>query len=136
MTLQKNLVLSKNHADILKKHAKKSEPNESCAILFGKEEDGQFSVKEVFLTENVEASPVNFTISSEELIKAYTESDKKKLEVAIFHSHPNSPAYPSSTDHKYMKVNPVPWVIYSNSNNEFRAYILESTIVPVNVTIL
>lgn len=137
MTLQKEITLSKNHVDILIRHAKQNEPNESCAILFGKSNDGKFLTSDVFLTENAEPSPVNFTISNDDLIKAYKESEKKNLEVmAIFHSHPNSAAYPSSTDRQYMEVNPVPWVIYSNVNNEFRAYILESTIVPVNVTIL
>ncbi len=135
--MTKNLVLSKNHVDILKKHAKKSEPNESCAILFGRNGLEHFSIHEVFLTENVEHSPVNFTISNEELIKAYAESEKKRLDViAIFHSHPDSAAYPSSTDRKYMEINPIPWVIYSNIDDEFCAYILESTLVPINVTVL
>lgn len=137
MTLQKEITLSKNHVDTLIRHAKQNEPNESCAILFGKNNNGQFSITDVFLTKNTEPSPVNFTISNEDLIKAYKESEEKNLEViAIFHSHPNSVAYPSSTDRQYMEVNPVPWIIYSNTNNEFRAYILESTIIPVNVTIL
>ena len=137
MTLQKNLILSKNHVDILKKHAKKNEPNESCAILFGKNEKEQFSIDEVFLTESMEPSPINFTISNDELIKAYAESEKKKLEViAIFHSHPSSAAYPSSTDQKYMEINPIPWIIYSNTDDEIRAYILESTIIPINVTVI
>ncbi|MDE1762617.1 MAG: M67 family metallopeptidase [Thaumarchaeota archaeon] len=137
MTLQKNIFLSKNHVDILKKHAKQNEPNESCAILFGKNEEKRFFVSEVFLAKNSEASPVNFSISNEELIKAYSESEKKRLEViAIFHSHPDSAAYPSSTDRQYMEVNPIPWLIYSNSNDEFLAYILESTVIPINVTIL
>lgn len=137
MTLQKNLVLSKNHVDILKKHARKNEPNESCAILFGRNEQGRFSIDEVFITENIEPSPVNFTISNDELIKAYTESEKKRLDViAIFHSHPNSAAYPSSTDRQYMEINPIPWIIYSNINDELRAYILESTVVPINVTVI
>ncbi|MDE1829938.1 MAG: M67 family metallopeptidase [Thaumarchaeota archaeon] len=137
MTLQRDLILSKIHFDILKKHAKQNEPNESCAILFGRIEDGRFSVAEIFLTKNAAPSPVNFTISNEELIKAYQESEKKNMEViAIFHSHPDSPAYPSSTDKQYMEVNPIPWAIYSNVNDEFRAYILESTIIPINVRVL
>jgi proteasome lid subunit RPN8/RPN11 len=137
MTLQKNLVLSKNHVDILKKHAKKNEPNESCAILFGRNTQESFSIHEIFLTENAERSPVNFTISNEELIKAYAESEKKRLDViAIFHSHPDSVAYPSSTDRKYMGINPIPWVIYSNTDDELCAYILESTLVQINVTVL
>ena len=46
--------------------------------------------------------------------------------IAIFHSHPNSDAYPSSTDKKFMKCNPVVWIIYSGINKNFRAHILES----------
>jgi [CysO sulfur-carrier protein]-S-L-cysteine hydrolase len=136
MTLQKEITLSKNHVDVLVRHAKQNEPNESCAILFGKNDDEQFLTTDVFLTKNTDPSPVNFTISSDDLIKAYEEAEKNLKAIAIFHSHPNSAAYPSSTDLQYMQVNPVPWIIYSNANNEFRAYILESTIIPINVTIL
>ena len=137
MTLQKEITLSRNHVDALILHAKQNEPNESCAILFGRNDNGQFLTTDVFLTKNTEPSPVNFTISNDDLIRAYEESEKRGLEViAIFHSHPDSVAYPSHTDRQYMEVNPIPWVIYSNASNEFRAYILESTIIPIDVTIL
>jgi proteasome lid subunit RPN8/RPN11 len=137
MTLQKEITLPKNQADTLIRHSKQNEPNESCAILFGKKEDRRFVTVDVCLTKNSEPSPVNFTISNHDLIKAYEICEKKNLEViAIFHSHPNSAAYPSSTDRQYMEINPVPWIIYSNTNNEFRAYILESTVIPINVTVL
>ena len=48
--------------------------------------------------------------------------------VGIFHSHPNSEAYPSDTDKKFMDSNPVVWVIYSGISNDFKAYVLESNI--------
>jgi len=125
-------VLLQNHLELLTNHAKKIIPNESCAILFGKIENETFDVKDVFLTKNIENSPVNFTISNDELLKAYTEAEKRKLEVVgIFHSHPDSMAYPSLTDKKYMEINPVPWVIFSNKNKEFKAYIFESEIMSV-----
>lgn len=137
MTLQKVLALSKHHVEILKKHARQNEPNESCAILLGKTEDAQTIITEVFLTRNQAGSPLKFTISNNELIEAYQESEKRGLEVAaIFHSHPTSAAYPSSTDLQYMDVNPIPWIIYSNSGDEFCAYILESAIVPLKVRII
>ena len=130
--MQKSLVLLQNHLELLTNHAKKIIPNESCAILFGKIENETFDVKDVFLTKNIENSPVNFTISNDELLKAYTEAEKRKLEVVgIFHSHPDSMAYPSLTDKKYMEINPVPWVIFSNKNKEFKAYIFESEIMSV-----
>ncbi len=104
--------------------------------MFGKIENENFAVKDVFLTKNVEESPANFTISNDELITAYSEAEKRKLEViGIFHSHPDSNAYPSLTDKKYMEINPVPWVIFSNKSKEFRAYILESEITPISLEI-
>ena len=134
--LQKSVVLLQNHIELLTDHAKRNIPNESCAILFGKIENENFIVKDVFLTKNIENSSINFTISNDELITAYGEAEKRKLEVVgIFHSHPDSNAYPSTTDKKYMEINPVPWVIFSNKNKEFKAYIFESEIMPVSLEI-
>ena len=137
MKPQKEIVFSKNHLEILRNHAKKDTPNESCAILFGKIKNKCFLVKEIFLAKNIENSPVSFTISNDELIKAYKEAEANTLEiVGIFHSHPDSEPYPSGTDKKYMEINPVPWIIFSNIGNEFKGYILDSTIVPLVVTIV
>ena len=134
--MQKSVVLLQNHIELLTDHAKRNIPNESCAILFGKIENENFIVKDVFLTKNIENSPVNFTISNDELIIAYGEAEKRKLGViGIFHSHPDSIAYPSTTDKKYMEINPVPWIIFSNKNKEFKAYIFESEIMPVSLEI-
>ena len=136
MKLQQEIVLSKNHIDILTRRAQECAPNESCAILFGRTEGKRVITREIFLTKNTENSPVTFTISNQELIQAYSEAEKRKLDViGIFHSHPHSAAYPSATDKKYMESNPVPWVIFSNVENKFEAYIFESGIVPVVVTI-
>jgi proteasome lid subunit RPN8/RPN11 len=134
--LQKSLVLLQIHIQLLINHAKKNIPNESCAILFGKIKKEVFDVKDIFLTKNMENSPVNFTISNDELLAAYSEAEKRKLEViGIFHSHPDSTAYPSLTDKKYMEINPVPWVIFSNKNKEFRAYIFESEVMPISLEV-
>lgn len=136
MTTQKDIVILQSQIEILKKHAQEQAPNESCAILFGKISDGRYTIKETFLTKNTENSPYSFTISPEELIEAYKIAERKSLDViAIFHSHPDSAAYPSSTDEKFMRINPVPWIIYSNSTDEVRAYILESVITSLRVLI-
>ena len=122
--LQK-IILSIADKKILTQHAENEKPNESCAILFGKEN----TVSDIFLTKNIEESPVNFTISNEQLIQGYKIAEEKKVDViGIFHSHPNSEAYPSNTDKKFMQSNPVAWVIYSGANRDFRAYLLESEI--------
>jgi len=136
MTSHTEIILSQSHAEILKKHSRESVPNESCAILFGNIESKKYIVKEILLTENTESSPVTFTISNEDLIKAYSHAEKNSLDISgIFHSHPNSVAYPSETDKKYMEVNPVPWIIFSHLNDEFRAYIYDSGILPLAIKI-
>ncbi|MBL7001273.1 MAG: M67 family metallopeptidase [Nitrosopumilus sp.] len=126
----KKIILSQSDKKILTEHAENAKPNESCAILFGKDD----SVSEVFLTNNIEESPINFTISNEQLIEGYNVAEEKKVEViGIFHSHPNSDAYPSNTDKKFMHSNPVVWIIYSGINKDFKAYILESDIIEIPI---
>lgn len=132
--MQQAILISKDHIDTLSKHAKEASPNESCAILFGKIEKDHFRVKDVFLTKNIENSPVNFTISNDELINGYQEAEKRKLDVVgIFHSHPDFEAYPSVTDQKFMEINPVPWLIFSNKSEQFKSYIFESEIKPFDL---
>ena len=127
--LQK-ITLSQSIKKTLIQHAENENPNESCAILYG---DGD-TVSDVFLTKNIEESPVNFTISNDQLIEGYKIAEERKLQViGIFHSHPNSEAYPSSTDKKFMHSNPVVWIIYSGANKNFKAYVLESDILEIPI---
>ena len=124
------IILLKKHKEILRDHAEKEKPNESCALLFGKNN----KISEIYLTKNTEESSIKFTISNEELIKAYKISEEKDMEIiGIFHSHPNSEAYPSNTDKKFMLSNPVVWMIYSNRNNNFKAFTLNSEIKEIGI---
>ena len=126
------IIISESQKKILSEHAGNEKPNESCAILFGRVDEQKTIVKEIFLTKNIDESPVNFTISNEQLIKCYKTAEEKKMEVVgIFHSHPNFEAYPSDTDKKFMDSNPVVWVIYSGISNEFKAYVLESDVLEI-----
>ena len=130
----KKIILSEDQKQILTKHADTEKPNESCAILFGSQRNQEIKVEKIFLTENIEKSPVNFTISPEQILEAYKiESQTGQKMVGIFHSHPDSSAYPSDTDKKFMEINPVIWVIYSGKHHEFKAYVLESTIREVQI---
>lgn len=132
--LQKEIILSDSLKQILKKHAQNYQPNESCALLFGKEDNNKIQVREAFLAENTEKSPVNFTISNEELIDAYQTAERKKLDVVgVFHSHPNSDAYPSETDKEFMHTNPVVWIIFSGTSKDFKAFILEDEIIEIPI---
>ncbi|GBH34055.1 hypothetical protein NZNM25_08460 [Nitrosopumilus zosterae] len=127
--LQK-IIISESDKKILSEYSENQKPNESCAILFGKND----TVSDLFLTENIEESPVNFTISNEQLIEGYKMAEEKNLDVVgIFHSHPDSDAFPSNTDKKFMQSNPVVWIIYSGINKNFRAFILESDIIEIPI---
>ena len=128
------IIIKESQKKILSNHANNEKPNESCAILFGKVKGQKTTVSEIFLTKNIDESPINFTISNEQLIKCYKIAEEKKIEVVgIFHSHPNFAAYPSETDRKFMYSNPVVWVIYSGISDEFRAFVLEQDVLEIDI---
>jgi len=130
------IVLTQKDKDELVTHAVGQQPSESCAMLLGKKVDGAWNVKEVFLTQNIDNSQINFTISPEELLKGYQLAEKMHLElVGVFHSHPNSDATPSSTDKTFMQNNPVPWIIFSCVNNSLKAYLLDSDVIEIPIKI-
>lgn len=137
IVLQKSLLLPEEYRKKLAMHANRWFPNESCALLFGTEIDDMFRVQGVFLTENSEGSTTRFTISNEELLRGYQEAEKNRLDViGIFHSHPHSEAIPSSTDTVFMEINPVVWVIFSNKDQSFGAYIVDSDKIPRKVRLV
>ena len=125
--LAKSIIISNSDIKALIEHAKSEDPKESCALLIGSEINEGWNVKEVFLTENMDDSKINFTISPEEELKVDTIARKKDMEiVCIFHSHPDSDAIPSGTDKKFMSVNPFPWIIYSCETDEMNCLVLKN----------
>ena len=130
------ILLNQKQVDALIQHSEKAGLSESCAMLLGTHGDQQWNVKEVFLTQNIDNSQTNFTISPEELLKGYQLAEKIQLElVGVFHSHPNSDAIPSSTDKKFMQNNPVPWIIFSGITNDLSAYLLDSDVIEIPIKI-
>ena len=128
------IVLTQKEKDKLITHAIERQPNESCAMLLGEKIDDAWNVKEVFLTENMDKSQTNFTISPDELLKGYKLAEKMHLElVGVFHSHPNSDTTPSDTDKKFMQNNPVPWIIFSCVTNDLKAYLLDSDVIEIPI---
>ena len=120
-------------ADLMQ-HANEESPYEACAILLGNTDEETWQTTEIFLAENIDKSEINFTISNEQLLEGYKRAEEKGLDiVGIFHSHPKSEASPSDTDVKFMKGNPVPWVIYSGLTKEMKAYLLDSEIIQIPI---
>ena len=124
--VNKSIILSDKDKQELAKYAESEKPYESCAILVGNETDENWTVKELVLTENTAKSEVTFTISPDKEFEVDQKAKKSNMEiVCIFHSHPESEAYPSETDKKFMRVNPFPWIIYSGKTEEMNCFILE-----------
>jgi proteasome lid subunit RPN8/RPN11 len=121
----KTVTLTPLQIEELIKIAKDALPNECCAFLLGEHnDDGKVAI--ILRMRNIDESPVSFSIDPAELLNAYILADTKGMEItAIFHSHP-AKASPSSTDMKYMQINPVAWVIYSTTENEIRAFVYEN----------
>lgn len=111
--------------------AKSALPNESCAFLLGKND----KVTEILPMRNSDESQISFSIEPQEVLRAYDLAESKELQVVgIFHSHPARPA-PSSTDRKFMEINPVVWLIYSTTEQKFKAYIYDIDVSEVAVKI-
>ncbi len=128
------IILTESQKQFLSNHAENEKPNESCAILFGTNNEEKSIVEKIFITENIEKSPVNFTISADQRLEADKIERESNLKIiSIFHSHPDSEAYPSNTDKKFMELNPVVWIIFSGISKEFKAYILESEIKEISL---
>jgi len=125
--VNKSLILSDKDKQELSKYAESEKPYESCAILIGNENESEWIIKKIFLTENTSKSKVTFTISPDEELRVDQIAKESDMEiVCIFHSHPESEAHPSETDKKFMRVNPFPWIIYSGKTKEMNCFILEN----------
>ena len=121
----KTISLSATQIRKLEGIAKDSLPNESCAFLLGHND----KVKEILEVRNSDQSPLTFRIESKDLLHAYYLAESKGMQViAIFHSHPTKP-WPSSTDVKFMEINPVVWVIYSTTDGQLKAFIYNDDLV-------
>ncbi len=123
--------LAPTQIEQLTRLARSSLPNESCAFLLGKKD----RVVEILTMQNADQSAISFSIEPQDVLRAYDVAESKKLQViGIFHSHPARPA-PSNTDKKFMEINPVVWLIYSTTEQKFKAYVYDSDVREVAVKI-
>ncbi|TAK10142.1 MAG: M67 family peptidase [Candidatus Manganitrophaceae bacterium] len=100
--------ISNSMIDQLIAHAQAEAPNECCGLLAGKEG----VVSEMYQIANLPAEDpaiadlkvppdrrFRYVMDPKEQLRAFKEMRKGGTELlAIYHSHPHSPAYPSATD--------------------------------------
>jgi len=89
------LVLPRAMRDEIVAHARAGLPNEACGILGGL--DGRAT--RFFPAINGQASPYFYDIDAQDLLRIVLEIEGADEDiVAIYHSHVESPAFPSRTD--------------------------------------
>lgn len=87
--------MSKKLHDEMIAHCKEAYPLEACGILAGKNRE----VQRIYKMTNIERSTVSYFMESREQFRVMKEIRDSVLEMlAIYHSHPNSDAYPSPKD--------------------------------------
>ncbi|NQT95032.1 MAG: M67 family metallopeptidase [Candidatus Omnitrophica bacterium] len=91
--------LNKDLANEIIAHLKDEVPNEGCGILAGIiSDDGKKAIKS-FPMKNQDASSQKFFMEPQEQFKVMKTIRNEKLEmVGIYHSHPETDAYPSAHD--------------------------------------
>lgn len=116
--------MTPHQADILISHARACLPEEACAILVGVTDADTHVIREIIPLENIDHSPIGFSVYGAQLIQAYRHADRLGIDViGVFHSHPSSAAVPSLKDRRYMEINAVVWPIYSVVDDAMRAWI-------------
>lgn len=76
-------------------HCRACLPYEACGILAG----NGIEIKKFYKAANIEKSSYSYLIDPKEQFNIMKDMRKRNLSLtAIFHSHPSSPAYPSSRD--------------------------------------
>jgi proteasome lid subunit RPN8/RPN11 len=94
-------------------HGRAVFPNEACGILAG--EGNEASA--MYEATNAESSPVSYLLDPQEQFRIMKEIRSKGMRmVAIYHSHPFSPPYPSPTDVKQAFYPDAVYIIAGLSN--------------------
>jgi proteasome lid subunit RPN8/RPN11 len=95
----RRLVIPQNLHDEIVVHAQSELPNECCGVLAGTIENDVGTVTYRFAVRNDLASPVTYHTNARDLLLASRAARETGTEwLAIYHSHPSSPAVPSRTD--------------------------------------
>ncbi len=87
--------IEKHYIDSMIAHARREAPIECCGVLGGRDEH----VLKLYQATNAERSRYRYNIEPQELFRINRECEENGWQfLAIYHSHPDSAAYPSPRD--------------------------------------
>ncbi len=96
---------------------------EVCGLLLGVKSGEEVSISKLYIAENLDKSPVRFTIDPYTMLKAFEDAEEMGMEVVgVIHSHPAPPS-PSNLDLENMSRWPVVWIIIDSNTGEAAAWI-------------
>ncbi len=109
---------------------------EEAGLLVGRCLGEECRVERIFVAENIDRSPVRFTIDPYTMLRAYEYADAEGLEViGVIHGHP-APPQPSSLDLENMRRWPVIWVIIDTRTGEVGAWLWRDSLIKVEYSIM
>ncbi len=109
------LKINKKIVSAIFAQGKKDAPIEACGYLVGK---GNDVLKHYEMT-NIDNSKEHFTLDPKEQFKILKETRKDNNEIlAVYHTHPETPARPSQEDIKLAFDSSIIYVIASIANND------------------
>ncbi len=95
---------------------------EVCGLLVGRRDGEDAYVEKLYIAENMDRSPVRFTIDPYTMLKAFEEAENMGMEViGVIHSHPAPPS-PSNLDLENMYRWQVVWVIVDSNSLDAAAW--------------
>lgn len=91
------LVIRADLVEAMVAHARRDHPDEACGLLAGP--DGSDRPERHIPMVNAERSPTFYRFDSSEQLRVWRALEAAdEVPVVIYHSHPNTEAYPSRTD--------------------------------------
>lgn len=107
------LILPGEVWDAIVAHAREGLPEEVCGILRGKNGVVTGLVR---ARNDAEDREINYAVDGQTLLKQFEFEDAGEEMVAIYHSHPVTPAYPSATDARQATYPDAVYIICSLSD--------------------
>ncbi len=109
--------LSKSDYEKILAHAEKELPNEACGLIAGIVENGDKTIKEVYLLTNIDHSNEHFTLDPKEQLATIKDMRSKGyVPLGNWHSHPESPSRPSEEDKRLAYDSKASYMILSLMN--------------------
>lgn len=124
MSSKERIIIQSLTVDAIREQALREMPNEACGYLSGRHAgDGSLiSMARIPLT-NIDASPEHFSLDPKEQFAAVKQAREKGQNlIAVYHSHPETPARMSDEDIRLANDPNTVYIIYSVSENQIKGF--------------